>query len=73
MAASVSGSGTALVIGELKKLFESNVRTVGYAGANAHNYDVTADGERFLIAGTDGATSQPPTTLLVNWTAALRP
>jgi hypothetical protein len=73
MAASVDGSGTALVTGELKKLFESNIRTVGFAGSNSHNYDVTPDGQRFLIAVTDGTTSQPPTTLLVNWTSALRP
>jgi hypothetical protein len=42
---------------------------------NNFNYDVTADGKRFLIttnplAGSSGAPSTPPLTVRVNWTAA---
>jgi hypothetical protein len=35
-------------------------------------YDVTADGKRFLI-NTDGkVSSSPPLTVVVNWNAALK-
>jgi Tol biopolymer transport system component len=73
MAASVNGRGTAFVVGEVKELFKSRIRNVGFAGANAVNYDVTPDGQRFLIAETEGSSAEVPTTFLVNWTAALRP
>jgi Tol biopolymer transport system component len=36
----------------------------------AFEYDVTADGKRFLISSVTGATSVPPLTVVVNWDAA---
>jgi hypothetical protein len=40
---------------------------------NLFEYDVTADGKRFLIdtTGASGAAS-PPLTVVTNWTAGLR-
>jgi Tol biopolymer transport system component len=73
MAATVDGRGPAFVVGEVKTLFQTRVRDVGFAGANAINYDVTPDGQRFLIASTEGSAVESPITFLVNWTAALKP
>jgi hypothetical protein len=36
----------------------------------AFEYDVTADGKRFLISSVTGAASVPPLTVVVNWDAA---
>jgi eukaryotic-like serine/threonine-protein kinase len=35
-------------------------------------YDVTADGKRFLINTTGGAASSPPLTVVTNWYAAMK-
>jgi eukaryotic-like serine/threonine-protein kinase len=72
MAATVDGRGTAFVVGEVKRLFESHIRVVTFAGSNAHNFDVTPDGQRFLIALTENSTTEPPITFVVNWTSALK-
>jgi hypothetical protein len=41
---------------------------------NTFEYDVTADGKRFLIdtAGGTGAPSSPPLTVVTNWNAGLK-
>jgi len=51
-------------------LFEAHVFTMG---TNAMEYDVTADGKRFLIAtaGAEGSAS-PPVTVVTNWSATKR-
>ena len=72
MSASVDGRGSAFLVGAVTPLFEPRIRNVGFAGSNSHNYDVTPDGQRFLVAVTDDAPAEPPITVLVNWTAALR-
>ena len=72
MAATVDGRGTAFVVGEVKRLFEPHIRVVSFAGSNAHNFDVTPDGQRFLIALTEDSSTEPPITLVVNWTSALK-
>jgi hypothetical protein len=45
-----------------------------HAGADAFEYDVTADGKRFLIAttGGPGAAAAPPLIVVTNWTAGLK-
>jgi serine/threonine protein kinase len=73
MSASVDGRGNAFTVGAVKPLFEPRIRAVGFAGSNAKNYDMTPDGQRFVIASTDNSPTEPPITLLVNWTAALQP
>jgi hypothetical protein len=42
------------------------------AGHVAFQYDVTADGKRFLVATTAAGASAPPLTVVVNWTAGLK-
>jgi len=38
------------------------------SGATAvYQYDVTADGERFLVNTTNTGASTPPLTVVVNW------
>ncbi len=39
---------------------------------DANFYDVTRDGQRFLVDRVADATSQPALTVVVNWTAALK-
>jgi Tol biopolymer transport system component/predicted Ser/Thr protein kinase len=51
-------------------LFDAHIAPT--ATNNVVNYDVTADGKRFLIATPvgPGASSSPPLTVVVNWNAA---
>ena len=41
------------------------------AGGIHHQYDVTSDGQKFLIL-TAGDTDESPFTVVVNWPAALK-
>ena len=41
--------------------------------AYTHPYDVTSDGERFLVNALAEETTAIPITVVVNWTAALEP
>ena len=41
--------------------------------ASRQIYDVTADGERFLVNAIAEETTAIPITVVVNWTAALEP
>ena len=51
-------------------LFETRIVQTGGVGTNAH-YDVSADGERFIVASLLGAVGNPAITVVVNWLAAL--
>ncbi len=51
-------------------LFEAHI--VPTPGNLVHQYDVTADGKRFLVATSTAAASSPPLTVVVNWTAGLK-
>ena len=64
MVASVNGRGTAFAVREVKSLFESRMRQAAFLGVVAANYDVSPDGQRFLIAVTEGVAFEPPITLL---------
>ena len=50
-------------------LFESHIVEAG--AFLTFQYDVTADGKRFLV-DTNTAASAPPLTVVVNWTAGLK-
>ena len=65
MAAEVLARNGTLEVGKLQKLFDGIVTARGYL------YDVSADGQKFLVADEGGAASRP-LTLLQNWTALLR-
>jgi Tol biopolymer transport system component len=66
MAADVHGQGSSFQVGTVPALFQTQARTnVRYM------YDVSPDGQRFLI-NTLVEQAVQPITLVVNWTAALR-
>ncbi len=66
MAAEVNGQGASLVIGAARPLFEVHPYESGYA------YDVTTDGQRFLINTIVEQKASAPITLVLNWTADLK-
>jgi hypothetical protein len=66
MVASVNGEGRDFEVGSVQALFDLHT-----AGARRYPFDVSADGQRFLVNTIVEAPSQPPITLVVNWTAAL--
>jgi dipeptidyl aminopeptidase/acylaminoacyl peptidase len=67
MAVSVSGEGPAFEIGPVLSLFKTRLRNRGRLP-----YDVSADGQRFLVNAVPEPTGQVPMTVIVNWTAALK-
>jgi Tol biopolymer transport system component len=67
MAAPVHVSGTSLAFGSPAELF----RIPNDYGARFYPYDVSADGQRFLVLAQDNA-DKPPLTVLINWQAGLK-
>jgi hypothetical protein len=53
-----------------KPLFKT--RTLALEGGIFHEYDVSPDGQRFLIGTLIGDTKAQPPTVILNWTAALK-
>jgi len=39
---------------------------------NFHEFDVSRDGQRFLLGTLIGDAKAPPPTVIINWTAALK-
>ena len=68
IAAAVSGKGPNFEVNGIRPLFDTNNMSPNIASAQ---YDVTADGQRFL-AITTGDAGTLPLTLVQNWTAELR-
>jgi hypothetical protein len=66
MATAVDGRGSSLEIGAARPLFETNQGAIG-----GYRYDVSADGQRFLISTRPEQTASAPITVVVNWTAGL--
>jgi len=63
------GENPRLEPGVPEPLFEAHP-TSGGPNANVHEYDVTADGKRFIVASTAVAGgNSPPITVVVNWNA----
>lgn len=71
MAATVNGKGTAFQVGSVKPLFEIRPRLISFQGYVNASYDVTGDGERFLVNTIADEPSGDPLTLLVNWPSLL--
>jgi len=61
--------GPSFEAGHPTALFDTPHRVAARLGVPA--YDVSADGQRFLIVTAAGETAAPPLTLVVNWPAAL--
>ena len=70
MAATVKSGGTEFQADAPKPLFKT--RTLSLEGAIFHEYDVSHDGQRFLIGTLVGDTKTPPPTLILNWPALLK-
>jgi serine/threonine protein kinase len=67
MAASVKTDGTEFQFDTPKPLFKT--RTMSLEGGIYHEYDVSPDGQRFLIGTLIGDPKAPPPTVIINWTA----
>jgi hypothetical protein len=59
-------SGTDVPAGEPHMLFQTRV-----SGISRNHYNVTPDGQRFLINSPPTEAAMSPITVVVNWTAAL--
>jgi len=70
MASAVKTGGTEFEFAAPKPLFKT--RTLSLEGSIYHEYDVSPDGQRFLIGTLVGDTKAPPPTVILNWTAALK-
>jgi Tol biopolymer transport system component len=66
MAVEVNGRGTSFEVGKPRMLFSAQPQ------GGAYPYDVTRDGQRFLIATSREAAAAAPLTLVVNWPAAVK-
>jgi hypothetical protein len=67
MSVEVRTDGGSFEFGVAKPLFEIRVPT----GIPRSRYDVSADGQRFLVNATLEENFTPPITVVLNWTAAL--
>ena len=65
MAAAVNGQGASFEVTSITALFETR------AGGD-YPYDVSADGQRFLIISASDDTSASGITVAVNWASGLR-
>ncbi len=64
MAVDVKASGTSLEIGRPRELFQTRmVVTTPYT----HGFDVSGDGQRFLVNRSDEAEAASPLTVVMNW------
>jgi Tol biopolymer transport system component len=68
MVAAVNGKGASFEVGAVRSLFETRAMT-----GLRYPYDVSADGQRFLINTLrDQTTTFAPITVVLNWTAGLK-
>jgi Tol biopolymer transport system component len=73
IAADVNGQAAAFTIGAVQTLFDARAITLPYGQYSpGYCYDVSPDGQRFLINTAEGQTGAIPITLVVNWTAGLK-
>jgi serine/threonine protein kinase/Tol biopolymer transport system component len=70
MASSVKTTGPEFEFTPPKPLFKT--RTLSVEGSIYHEYDVSPDGQRFLIGTLIGDTKAAPPTVIMNWTALLK-
>ncbi len=70
MSVEVRASGTTFEYGSPKALFEASVDAVTTAATN--RYDVSADGQRFLVNAAIENAGPAPITVVVNWLASVK-
>jgi Tol biopolymer transport system component/tRNA A-37 threonylcarbamoyl transferase component Bud32 len=66
MAAAVNAKGSSFEVGAVKPLFQT------HATAYRYSYDVTPDGQRFLISTAPEQPGTAPITIVLNWAAGLK-
>jgi eukaryotic-like serine/threonine-protein kinase len=66
MSAAVVSEGARFTVGAVQHLFDYS-----WTG-NRYSYDVTADGQHFLVLAADQESVTPLITVVTNWTAGLR-
>ncbi|MEP7148486.1 MAG: hypothetical protein ABI857_06350 [Acidobacteriota bacterium] len=69
MASTVKTTGSEFEFSSPKALFKTKM--LGTFGGS-HEFDVSADGQRFLIGTLVGEPTAPPPTVILNWTAGLK-
>ena len=67
MAAEVGGKGAGFEVGAVKPLFATRISTRG-----SYEYDVSPDGQKFLVAAAPEQAGSSPITVVLNWTAGLK-
>src|SRR5258708_8439384 len=69
MSVAVKANGTELEFSPPKAPFKTRM----LADANVfHEFDVSTDGQHFLVGTVTGEPTAPPPTVIINWTAALK-
>jgi len=72
MAAAVNGHLSAFEVGAVRPLFGTRAITNQSYPYDPYPYDVSADGQRFLVNTLAVETASAPITLVVNWPALLK-
>ncbi len=72
MAAPVQASGATFQAGAATALFEAPVRGFLQGWDNSNRYDVTSDGQRFLVNVPAEGVASAPMVAVLNWTAGLK-
>jgi Tol biopolymer transport system component len=67
MSAPVNGKGSSFEVGSVTPLFETHL-----VAGSRYAYDVSADGQRFLINTFPEQTTSGPITVILNWAAGLK-
>ena len=71
MAASIEVSKQTVNVGNPVPLFQTQIALGGYMNIMRAQYDVSSDGQRFLINNTVGDPSPSPITIVTNWASLL--
>jgi hypothetical protein len=66
MTAAVNGESKTFEVGAVKPVFQTPIT------GGRSQYDVSPDGQRFLINVVAGQTAAAPITVTLNWTAGLK-
>jgi Tol biopolymer transport system component len=70
MVSSVKAGGNTFEFSTPKALFKT--RMLGLGGGNNHEFDVSPDGQRFLIGTLVGDSKAQPPTVILNWSALIK-
>jgi len=72
MAAAVNGQNSAFEVGAVRSLFDTRVPQTPSTINPRSAYDVSPDGQRFLVNTLAEEDAAAPITLVVNWPALLK-